>query len=136
MEMESGHQGSYSDQINQEPILRLLSYNAGVVKITAQLKAWSVFMMKLIFLRSKNASLLQRWRCSCKINSRRIGEGSFINGFLRLREKLVPTRVLKNWPLGANGAGQGQFLEHGPGVKALLAFLEATAQPIPSERFS
>jgi hypothetical protein len=51
-----------------------LSYNASVVKVYNATCSLERFKNKNIFFCfEKRCSLLQRWRCSCKFKSRRIG---------------------------------------------------------------
>jgi hypothetical protein len=69
-----GFKMSFKSTNNQEPIqCTIASYNARVLKFTTRLIAQRVFRIKITFLRWKNALTyyIQRWRCSCKFNSRR-----------------------------------------------------------------
>jgi hypothetical protein len=59
--------------VAQEPILRLPSYNAGVVKIYSATSSLVRFEIKKPLFFEKRSSLLQRWRCSCKVQSRKLG---------------------------------------------------------------
>jgi hypothetical protein len=64
---------NFIQKITLESILRPWATISALWKFTRQLLAWRVFRIKISFRLHlwKHSSLLERWRCSCKLKSRR-----------------------------------------------------------------